>query len=243
MESIMRTEHNVISSTNKLTALIDILIEPKKALLSIKNNPNWFALPLMILLVSFMGLLYWYYSTIDAAWFIEYQLSLQGEITNEQAESMRKYLNPLSLRSSSLLFSSIAIIITYALYAAYLNLMSKLSGADDLTFSSWFSFSIWTAFPSAIATLSMIITYGFTSSYQVDINNLSVLSLNNLFFHFAGGESWFTFLNSLNVTTFWSLGLTGFGYSLWTKKSITHGQIVAFAPYILIYSLWAIYLY
>lgn len=233
-------ETTISKSTSKIHALIDIFIEPRRALMAIKENSKWFALPLMLSLVTLMAFIYWYYSTVDSAWFTAYQLSLQGELTKEQSTEMAKYLEPAQLKISSLLFGSITVLLIYSLYAIYLNLAAKLSGSEGLNFLDWFSFSVWTAFPSILSTLSMYVAYGLNTSKQIDMNDLVVSSLNSLFFNFTAQHNWFVFFNSLSITTFWSLALSGVGYAWWTNTSISKGMAVASFPYLLVYSVWAL---
>lgn len=229
-------------SATKFESLLDILLEPQRCFAAIRQHQSWFALPLGLMLLLMTVLVYWYYSSVDADWFIHYQLSLQPELTTDQASMMRKYLHPEGLIGSGILFGSLTIILVSAVHAAYFHLLSKVAGETEFSYLDWFSFVVWISFPGIFATLSVCVAYAAAGTNQVDFNQLLVSSVNHLWFNVGHDSRWFSLLNSLSLTTFWSLILAGIGYRCWTGRSWTYSMLVSACPYISFYLLWLLWI-
>lgn len=233
---------NLPQSATKFESLLDILLEPRRCFGAIRQHPTWFALPLGLTLLLLTLLVYWYYSSVDAEWFIRYQLSLQPELTLDQASIMRKFLHPEGLIGSGILFGSLTIILTSALHAAYFHLLSKLTGETGFSYLDWFSFVVWVSFPGIFATLSIGIAYASAGTQQVDFNQLLVSSLNHLWFQVGPESAFYNLLNSLSLTTFWCLLLGGLGYRCWTGRSWNFSLLVSALPYVGFYLLWLLWI-
>lgn len=233
---------NLPQSATKFGALLDILLEPKRCFSAIRQHQSWFALPLGLMLLLMSLLVYWYYSSVDTEWFINYQLSLQPELTNDQATMMRKYLHPEGLIGSGILFGGLTIILASAAHATYFHLLSKVAGEAEFSYLDWFSFVVWISFPGIFATLSVCVAYVAAGTNQVDLNQLLVSSVNQLWFRLGPDSPFYTLLNSVSVTTFWSLLLGGLGYRCWTGHSWAYSLLVSALPYVSFYLLWLLWI-
>lgn len=241
MERLVKDEAAVDENYTKTSALVDILLEPKRAILEMRGRSVWSSLPLVIMLGLYFGIIFWYFSTIDPVWYQNYMLSLQVGLTNEQAALTRQYLQPNLLLGSTIVFGSMWMIIVMALWALYYYLIDRVLGYTR-NFMEWFSFTVWTSFPSALSTISMYAAYWLDGSYQIDLNMLLPLSLNNLVFGLSPTNSWFALINSVQVTTLWTLLLAGYGISIWLEKSFKLGMVLATVPYLIFYGVWSLFI-
>ncbi|WP_299943449.1 hypothetical protein [uncultured Microbulbifer sp.] len=242
MEQTLAAQKDLAKSPTKFQAISDIFLEPRKALVAVRENPSWFALPLALNLAAFIGFTFWYYTTVNVEWLIDHMLAQQGEMSSEQAEATRRYLQPSFLMNSGIVFGGLTILFFNALFALYYHLLAKLGGENTLGIGNWFAFSVWTSFPAIINTLGMFFVYWLDGTHQIDINDLLFTSFNNLLFHFPFDHAWYSFMNSIQLTTFWSIGMAAYGYTLWTGSKLGWGCIVACFPYTLIFGIWALIL-
>jgi hypothetical protein len=65
------------------------------------------------------------------------------------------------------------------------------------------------------------------------MNPLSLSSLLNL--ESAAGSSMRQFLQSMDLTAVWSMGLTVFAYHAWTKKNLFKSALIVLAPATLLF--------
>jgi hypothetical protein len=226
--------HMNATSPSALGSLGNIFFEPKRTLNDIRGHNSWLWYPLVIGIVAFTAYTVWYYLTVDFGWMVDQMLA---SLPPEKAQAARGTMSRGVYVISSVVGIPIVVLVINAVQALYFFFVSKVSGYEEQSFASWFSFVCWTAFPSVLGVVASCVMYLF-SSKQVMSTTLDVTSLNTLLFHVPMGGAWFALLSSLHLTTIWSLWLMVVGFSLWTKQTAGKSTVIVLAPYVVIYGLW-----
>ncbi|MGD8827466.1 MAG: YIP1 family protein, partial [Gammaproteobacteria bacterium] len=192
-------------------ALVDIFVDPAKAVGLAKERPASLWLPLVLMIVVMVATLAWYYGTVDFGWLRDQMLNA-GNVPADQREQAAKFMTPNIMMISSIVGGGLGVVISYLIQALYFSLAASTIGDKEFRYSQWFSLATWANFPQILGFVAMALAWGFAASRQVDPGQLSVLSFNYLFFHLQMGDKWYYFLNSLSLVTFWSMGLFALGY-------------------------------
>jgi hypothetical protein len=79
------------------------------------------------------------------------------------------------------------------------------------------------------------------TSNQVAYEEVSVLSLNELFFNKSVTDKGFTLLSSLTLIHPWAWWLTVVGVRVWSGRSWQFSSVFALAPIVLVYGGWALW--
>lgn len=224
--------------TTALSCLINIFVDPKKALADVRGHTAWLWYPLIISILITTAVLIWYYATADIGSLQQQVMSMMGSKYNpDQLEQIRSSLTRGRFIFQAAAGGIIAVLVIYLLQALYLFLISKVAGYEVQEFGKWFSLVSWTSLPNVLVYIAMAITYLFSQGKSISVYDLNVASLNTLIFHFKPADHWFGLATSVSLTTFWVLGLMVMGFSLWTKKSPGKSAVVVLTPYVLIYGL------
>lgn len=222
-------------SSNAMSVLVKIFFEPKSAFESLKENSKpW--LPLVLIMLSTMGLFYWYYTTVDFAWLIDHTLSAKPDMKPEEKEMIMKMLTKDRMMMTTLGGALIGMPIVFALYGLYYLLASKVMGSA-ISYGKWFSFAVWVSVPTLIGAPLMALQI-MTGKGQIAMESLNMLSLNFLITNLPADHAWAGLMNNLSLTTFWTMFLTFIGLRVWTGRSATSCAIVTALPYVVIYGIW-----
>ena len=132
---------------NNLALTAALATSPSSAFAELRERPRfWF--PLLLLVLTTAGLMYWYYSVVDIEWLKDLMFSnnpdLQALPGDKRAEAMAM------LGRGTMLWGSVAgaifvMPIVFLLSAAYFLMAAKVTKLP-LGFKHWFAFSCWTAF-------------------------------------------------------------------------------------------------
>jgi hypothetical protein len=222
-------------SASALSILTQIFYEPKAAFEELKKDSR-LLLPLMLLPIATAAIMFWYFSTVDFAWYMEHMMSATPDMKPEQREVMARMFSKDSMMMMAVAGTLIGAPIVYALYALYYLIASKMMGSV-ISFGNWLAFAAWTSVP-ALLGLPLMALQIVSSKGQVAVEGLNMLSFNFLIFHFPFGTPWASLANSLNVTTIWSLFLSYVGFRVWTGRSVVASILVSTLPFIVIYGVW-----
>ncbi|HET7650541.1 MAG TPA: YIP1 family protein [Gammaproteobacteria bacterium] len=223
-------------NASALACLVNIFVDPAKALTDAKAHTRWLWYPFVITLFVSVGFGVWYFLTVDLGWLVDQIVSgMAGKMDADQVDRVRD-----SMTRGRFLFGAVAgnllgISAIYVLQAVYLLLVDKLGGSEIQSFGKWFSFTAWTYFPNVLATVATAVMYLFSPGKQVSLYRIDVTSVNTLLFHLPKSSNWFSILQNLHLTLFWTLGLMIFGFALWTRKSLGKSALIVLAPYVVIY--------
>jgi len=221
-------------------AMVDIIASPTRALDEIREHTPWFWAPLLlIMLLTSAGFAY-YFSWVDFDWLVEETIrGLPPESRAEAAPGVRGFMSPTS--SIAITIASVVFVsfLVYALFAAYVHLVAKITTSAEVGFGQWFSLNVWASFPSIINGIAIFVVILLADSNQLGQQELTPLSFNALFIQAEPGEPWFNWGNSVNLIQIWTTFLLGLGFARWTGSSLIKGLAVAALPLVLIYGIWA----
>ncbi len=228
-------------SKSALQALIDIFVSPNAAYMAIEKNKKWFWWPFLLIILSTVGLWAWYFNFVDMAWYQEHTLMASGEeLTAEQMEQARKFMQPATMLGTTVAFVVIFVILIYLIEALYFHLVAKVAGDKEHSYGDWFNFCAWGGMPGLITVLAGAVVMLTAGTNQVGQEQLQPLALNSLIFNLPLSHPWANFLSSINLPLIWSIVLMGIGLALWSKRSLGKSIMIAAAPFVVIFGLWAL---
>lgn len=229
--------------TSVFSCLANIFVDPKQTLTDIRSHTQWLWYPFVICILAAIGFNLWYFLTVDMDWFQQQALAnMAHKYSAEQMEQVRQHMHFSRGRFvfGTIIATPIVFGIIYLLQAVYYLLVGKLIGSEAQSFGQWFNFTAWTSLPGVVASIGSAIAYLFSSGKAVSLYQLDVTSLNTLLFHIPPDSPWFSLVQYLHLTLFWTLGLMIYGFALWTRKSIGKSAVLVLTPYILIFAVVAI---
>lgn len=228
------------ASASALGTLLNIFLEPKKAMEDIRGHNGWLWYPVLIVIV--LGALFqlWYANRIDVAWFADQTLAPKAaEMTADQLRDARARFTTGSMEFFGIL-GTVGFFVWYLLQALYFTLIAKMGGYKEQGFGTWLSFISWTSLP---AVLGLVVSGAYmltTSTRQLSPVDIDLVSLNTLLFHVPYGHSGQFIASSLRLTTIWSWVLMIVGMSVWTGKSVGKAAMVVLAPYAVMYAVFVL---
>lgn len=219
--------------------LIDIIAAPSAAFTRLKEKPSTL-FPLLLLLVTLCSVQVGYILLTDRGFLVDQQLdqveallpNLSDAQRDEMEENMRNQGSGRMIASSAG-GTAVTLLIIFALYALYLNFVSKFSFVQ-LGWKTWFSLVCWTYIPAVFGALASWAVLLSSSNGQVAIAALNPLNFTNLLgLNVQGGP-----LGYLGPLSLWSYALLALGYQNWTKKGLVFSALISLAPYVLIFGIW-----
>lgn len=223
-------------------ALVDIIAAPAKALDEVKSHVSWLWVPLGISLLLTIIAVVFYNLWVDFDWLVDetVRTALPPGSDPAAADSIRSFMKPSVMITTGVIAIIVMTFLIYALQSAYLHLVNKAVGDPTLRFGQWFAFSAWTAFPGVFNAIAMLVVIAMADNNQLAQHELMPLSMQALLIHAEPGTSWFTWGNSLTLINIWMLVLMTIGFMRWTGSSLIKSAIVACAPWVLIFGVWAL---
>lgn len=231
-----------MNTSSPLAALGNIFVAPGQAYDQIRGHTAWLWWPLLLVIAISLGFMAWYISTVDVHWMmlqtLQHNSMIAGKLDAEQIQKLADKASSGSMIVRSSMGVVIGVPLIYSILSLYYFLAAKVAGYDVKGYGQWFSFTAWSNMPVIVSTVVMALVYLIRGSHQVLATDLDMTSLNALFFHQSIGDSWYSLLSGLRLTTFWTIGLSIFGMARWTRRSMGNTAIVVLLPYVLIYGIW-----
>jgi uncharacterized membrane protein YhdT len=215
---------------------------PSSAFVELRERPRfWF--PLLLLVVSTVAIVYWYYSMVDIEWLKDTMFSTNPDILKlpeaERAARMAM-LSRNTLLWSSVIGTVFFLPIVFLVSALYLLLAAKVTKLPQ-GFKHWFAFSCWTALPLLLSTVVAAIFLILSDNSQVSPSVLQPLSLNELVLHRPTGSPGYALFESLAIPSALSWILMIIGVRVWSQRSWAFSAIFILLPTIAIYGIWSFF--
>jgi len=229
---------------NDLSVAANLVTAPSSAFAELRERPRfWF--PLLLIVVTSMFVIGWYYSVVDIEWLKELMFANNPKIQQLPADQRAAAMNMMS--RNTLLFGSLFGILVgvpffYVITALYYLLVASITKVP-LGFKHWFTLVSWTALPGLLGTVTAVIFLLLRGNDQITPGVLQPLSLNELFFHLPLGAKGQTFLEAVNIPAILSCVLAIIGLRVWTQRSWQYCAIVALVPVALVWGIWALLAY
>ena len=238
MTDIGTLRSNKNESAGVLNTAINIITSPSEAFSELEQRPTKL-FPVVVILISMMLVMFWYYTIVDFDWFVDDTLAL-ANIPEDQMEAARDGMTSMSQTTFTIfgiLGSTVTIFILWVIQAGYLSLTSALIG-DRFKFTNWFSLVAWTALPYLLSSVGMAVTIALSPNGQLSAYDLNPLTLRNL-----GMEVNITSLDmlfsQLDLAMIWGIALTVMAYKQWLESSWIKACGIVLAPYLLLTGVWA----
>lgn len=230
------TNNAPIASASPASAFTTMFYEPTATFQRLEAKPRgWF--PMLVLMISTAALTLWYFSMVDFAWLSDQMMAAMKPDEREQAA---KILTRNMMQGTSLISALVMFPLFFAIMGVYLMIASKFL-SHGISFGKGFALAAWSSVPGILMFPLGAMQILMASNNQFDYSALNPVSLNQLVFHYEMNHPLATLMDSLNLTTFWSMFLLVIGFKVWAKVKNSTAFLVVLLPYILIYGLWFAY--
>jgi hypothetical protein len=233
-----------IAAVGTVQNFANIFASPGEAFRALRLRPT-FLLPLAAVLIAACAVIVWYYARVDLVWLIERSLdAAQSQVPADARQQLLDRVgktSPYAAGVSAAGVSAIVVLLLMALAAGYLAIVSMLTN-DGYRFKNWFALVCWSSLPLLLSSLATMVNLAVSDVSHLpaeQLNPLSIVNLLGLHGNASGGIG-ARLLQSADVTSLWALGLTIFGYSLWTKKGIASSALIVAGPLLVIAVLAAV---
>lgn len=227
------------ASLPAMQALLSIFIEPRRVFDAIPQR-SMALLPVGLAVLGNVALWVWYYQMVDFAWLQERLIAQNVALVDDSSRQMaRSVLSRGSLLALSVAGALVAIPALLAAMAAYFLMAGKALG-QGRSYRQWFGFVAWGTAPTLLLIPVMAMQIVLARSNQLAPEALNPLSLNQLLVHATDTSPWHGLLNSLSLTTVWSVGLLAIGLRNWTGRSWPITIAAALLPFAATYGGWAL---
>jgi hypothetical protein len=220
-----------MTNTQIFSALIT---DPRRAFAELETSPR-FALPMVLMVAATLGLIVWFYSTINVDVFINHTLMASG-LTAAQRAQTAAFRTRGFLMGSALIGGTLSIFVIQVVEAFYFFFIFEFLDVSR-SFRQWFAFSWWCSLPGLISLVAAAAMLVFGHSPD-SIGVLSPFSLNQIFYHLDAGDTGYSLLNSITLVQPLTILLTIIGAHTWSKRSWVVCSAVVILPQLLIYGIW-----
>jgi Yip1 domain len=218
----------------QMQTLAALITNPRSAFAEIERSSR-FSLPMVLLLAANIGVIIWFYMTVDVDALVNGVLSARPLNAAQRAQAAG-LMTRNTLMGSALLVGILGLFVIQLVEAFYFYFIFTFFEVQR-TYRQWFAFTWWCSLPellTAAATAVMLLFNHSSGSTGI----LSPLSLNQLFFHFDQADSGYSLLNSLTLVQLLTIALMVIGAHLWSKRSWVLSFIVVILPRLVVYGLW-----
>jgi hypothetical protein len=218
--------------------LIDIFLQPGKVFEDLRERPR-FALPLLLLLVLSAALPLWYFLAVDSAWYVQHKMLAAGrEVSAADLEKM-KAIMPGTQRMAYFGAASATIVgvIVVCLYALYLMLAGKVTGAA-MSFKRGMSLICWSNMPALLGLLVALVGVA-TMQPHTPLESLMLTNIDPLLVQLPPESPWLGLARGFSLINFWTWFLLALGWRTFNRASWSQSAIVALLPSVVIYGAMA----
>lgn len=223
-----------------LGVLQSLVFEPKQAFAALAERPR-VLFPLLVLLVSALGVLFWYFAVVDLQWLVG-QAGLDqasADMTEEQRRAMSR-MGPAMVKWSTLIFGAVFVIGIRLAEALFFLLAGKITNVQR-SYKHWLSLSAWSSLPGVLGVIPAAVVLLTSTTTQINQGDLQSLSLNNLLFHLGPDEPGYTLLVSINLLQLLCVWLAALGLRAWSGRSWLFCIVFTALPMVLVYGIWGFF--
>ena len=225
---------DIASSTSPMSALITMFYDPRRAFGMLEPKRHaW--LPLVLLIISAVVLMTWYFSVVDFSWLMDQMFATVKDASQRAAAKSMMTRN--MMRITTLITSVLLYPAMFAVTGLYFMIVGK-SINKDVGFGTGFALSAWASVPGLLMLPLGAVAITLASGGQLGFSELNPLSLNQLFFHHELTHPMTSVLDSISVTSIWGMVLTVIGFQVWAKVSTSTALKVVLIPYLIIFGGW-----
>jgi hypothetical protein len=227
---------------NNIALTVALATAPSSAYSELRERPRfWF--PLLVLVLSTVALVYWYYSIVDIEWLKDALFSNNPDIQKlpeEQRVASMAMMSRTTLLWSSVIGGVLGLPLVFLVMALYLLLAAKITKLP-FGFKHWYAFTCWSSLPMLLGTVVGAILLLLSDTTQINPSTLQALSINQLLLHRPMGSPGHSLFESLNIPGFLSYALMIIGIHTWSQRSWTFSSLFILLPTVVIYGIWAFF--
>lgn len=219
----------------------EIVTKPNRVFASINDIHNWSWIPFLFIAVIGAIPIYLYFSFVDINWYNDIMVqSIAGQLSPAEQNAM---LNAMADKSQSLwtgVFGSVfMLILSNAILALYLNIVTKADEECVQTYTDWYGFTWWVSLPAIVSSLLAVVVVLLAQNQQLSPVSMAPTSLAFIF-SVDMNSPWSALLQSIKLESIWVMYLISVGLSQWTNLSAKRNYTIAIAPYLLIWGVWGL---
>jgi hypothetical protein len=227
--------------SNPFQAMKDIFVKPNRVFATISETHNWSWIPFICVAVIGAIPVYMYFNFVDFSWYTELMVqSMAGELSPAEQNMVRHSMTDQAQSLWAGVFSSILVVIlSNAILALYLNILTKADEECVQGYTDWYGFSWWVSIPVIVSSLIAAVVVVLATDNQLSPVSLSPTSVAFIF-NIDMDSAWFSFAQSIRLESFWVMYLIAVGLSQWTQLPSKKTTMIAVAPYVFIWTVWAL---
>jgi len=227
---------------NNLALTAALATAPSSAFTELRERPRfWF--PLLLLVLTTAGLMYWYYSVVDIEWLKDTMFSNNPkfqQMPEQQRAAAMAMTGRNTMRLSSVVSIFIVLPLVFVVEALYLLVAGKITKLSP-SFKHWFALVCWSSLPMLLSAVVAAILLLLSDTPQMAPSVLQPLSLNELLMHVPMGGPGFALFESVNIPALLSWALMIIGIRTWSQRSWAFSAIVTLLPWVIVYGLWVFF--
>jgi hypothetical protein len=221
-----------MADSSSVSVLANIFTAPSSAFATLRERPSpWLAL--LIVLGLYAVVSYVYLQVVDLPWLMDRQISMSGNLTEEQrrqAVDAALQLSPTAYGVIGAVTTPLSILIVFALIALYLTGVSFATN-DGVKYGQWFAMISWGTLPIVFGLAATFVNLLVSDARFLPQERLNPLSFGNLFgIDSEGAPTSQAVLLGLDITTLWSVMLWIIGHQVFSQRSLVRSAIVVLAP-------------
>jgi len=210
---------------------------PSSAFAELRERPRfWF--PLLIVVVSTVALVAWYYNIVDVDWLKDAMFGNNPNMKPEQRAAAISMMTRTTFLWSGVVGVCLVIPVILLIQALVLFLTAKVTKVP-LGFKHWFAMSSWVSLTGLLGTVVAALLLIMSDTSQIGPGVLASLSINELLLHRpmgSPGEGWF---QAINIPALLSWILMIIGVRTWSQRGWSFSAAFVLVPIVAIYGLWA----
>jgi hypothetical protein len=224
-------------------SLVNIFVAPTAVFKRLNTTKRWSLLALLLLIVTNLVANHQFFNNMSPEWLVEQQLLEIGEMNAEEEKTALENLTKAAPKVGIAvgLFGTLFLFVSPLLFAFYYLGVSKISNlSNDLGYgyADWFSFSIWVQMPQLINVIGFIVLFSTDVTNDLPIKLEGYASLNQVLLNLPIGDPLFSWAESINLFSLWSIILVAIGLAKCVNMNIAKATVYASAPVIAFYAIW-----
>lgn len=223
-----------------MTQLVDIFLQPGKAFEALREQPR-FALPLLLLAVASAILPLWYFMTVDPDWYMQHMLLEAGrEMSAAEVEQARSVMpGTQAMAWIGAISSIVMIVVVSCLYALYLMLAGKVTGAG-VNFRRGMSLVCWSNMPALLGIVVALVGVAMMEP-NTGLEALMLTNVDPLLVQLPAESPWRGLARGFSLLNLWSWFLLALGWRTFTGAGWMQSAVVALLPGVVIYGGMALF--
>jgi len=211
-----------------------LITNPRQAFTELEKSPR-FAVPMFLLLAANIGLIIWFYASVDVDALVNQMLAARPLNAAQRAQAA-SLITRNTLMGSALIAGILSLFVIQVVQAFYFFFVFEFLEVQR-TFRQWFALTWWCSVPTLITVVAAVVMILISHSAP-SMGALSPLSLNELFYHFDVADSGYSFLTSISLVQLLTVLLMVIGTHTWSQRSWVLCVVVVLLPRVVIYGIW-----